>query len=184
MKLTAIFALAAALLAGCGTSEEKPAPAAEHSAPIATASFEVDEGSCPKCHSEVYDGHVCGQTRPCHMCAREAGPNHRHNLVWRCVPCNRTYGGTHVCTDSRSCPTCRLDGARRMPPKMCTGCGAIVTAVESRSATTYCAECRVEVASGHIHGKTTYCATCEREAGANHIHTATILCAECGSEVA
>ena len=184
MKLIALAAVSAALLAGCGASEEAPAPPSENSAPIASASFEMDEGTCAKCHSEVYDGHVCGRTRPCRMCAREAGPGHRHTLVWNCAPCNRTYVATHVCTDARTCPTCRLDGVRRMPPKACTGCGAIITAIESRSATSYCAECSVEVAAGHIHGKTTYCAACEREAGANHIHNATILCAECASETA
>ena len=188
MKLFAfVSALAAAVLAGCSSGpEEAPAKTEEgaQAAPVAPAPVEVAEGTCPKCHSIVYDGHLCGKTRPCRMCLREAGAGHRHSLVWGCGPCNRTYTATHVCNDARTCPTCRIAGPRRMPPRACTGCGGVLSAYNSLPATTYCAECNLETGEGHLHGKTRYCATCEREAGANHVHNATRMCVECGSEVA
>lgn len=180
-------AILSAFLAGCATSEE-PAPASSDPAtearPIAAASVEVDSGRCGGCNAQVYDGHQCGKTVPCRLCAREAGPQHRHSLVWNCVPCRRSYTATHVCNDSSACPTCRTSGPRRMPPRACNGCGGIVTAVDAKGATTYCETCNLEVGDNHLHGKTRYCATCEREAGANHVHNATRLCGECASEVA
>jgi hypothetical protein len=186
-RISLLSALAAAVLSGCGTAEEKPADAAtppSDSAPVVTASVSMSDGACPKCNSEVFDSHLCGKTRPCRMCQREAGAQHRHNVIWTCGPCNREYSASHVCNDARKCPTCRPDGVRRMPPLPCTGCGGILTAVDSRPATAYCAECNLETGANHLHGKTRYCATCEREAGDNHVHNATKLCSECASEVA
>jgi len=186
MKHLAILsALAVAFLAGCGTApDESPAEPAADSAPATAAPVEVSGNTCPQCHAEVYDGHLCGKTVPCRMCGREAGAHHRHSLVWTCVPCQRTYTATHICNDARTCPTCRPTGPRRMPPRPCGGCGGLLTAYESRPATSYCAECNLESGPGHVHGKTDYCGTCEREAGENHVHNATKMCAECGNEVA
>jgi hypothetical protein len=179
-------AVLSAGLAGCSTAETEPAPAASNSAPEAqpVASKPVEEGRCARCNARIYDGHQCGKTVPCRLCEREAGPQHRHALVWNCVPCRRTYRATHVCNDSSACPTCRTAGARRMPPRGCTGCGGIVTALDSKPATSYCETCNLEVGKDHLHGKTRYCAECEREAGANHVHNATRMCADCGHEAA
>jgi hypothetical protein len=182
-----LSAFAAAFLTGCSTAPED-APAPEQppadSAPVAASSASFDVGKCGRCHAAVFEGHLCGKTVPCRMCGREAGAQHRHSLVWTCLPCHRTYVASHVCNDSRACPTCRTDEQRRMPARACTGCGGILSAVESRPTTAYCAECNLEAGPGHVHGKTRFCGECEREAGANHVHNATKLCADCGSEVA
>ena len=182
-----LSAIAAVLVAGCSSAPEE-APAGNEStpetAPVVTASYQAPEGTCPKCNSKTYDGHLCGKTTPCRLCQREAGAGHRHFLIWACGPCSRSYRESHACNNATTCPTCRPEGMRRMPAKTCVGCGGILTALEARGATTYCAECNLETGPNHLHGKTKYCSTCEREAGNNHRHQATQMCDSCGTEVA
>ena len=37
---------------------------------------EKSAGWCHKCNMDVYQGHRCGLTAPCQLCAREAGARH------------------------------------------------------------------------------------------------------------
>src|SRR5688572_16019635 len=107
MKPIALFlTLSAAVLAGCESAPDPaPAESTEPAQEIAAASFEMDDGTCDRCNVAVYSNHVCGRTVPCAMCKAEAGPQHRHSLVWGCAPCERTYTATHVCNNARTCPT-------------------------------------------------------------------------------
>jgi len=174
--------LAALSFGGCSSGPEETS---EPAAPVEAAPApEASAGRCSKCHSEVLDGHLCGKTMPCRLCAREAGMGHRHRLVWRCTPCGQTYSASHVCQDARACPTCRPDGVRIRPARACQICDVLLLALDVVPATTYCSTCNLEVARGHIHGKTKYCGDCEREAGEGHLHQATRLCVDCESEVA
>ena len=115
--------LAVLLVAGCSSGE-----GSRNSRPVDRIfvederSPEKSAGWCHKCNMDVYQGHRCGLTAPCQLCAREAGARHLHEVAWQCGACDIVVAKQHECVDAKTCSTCRQDKNRNRTLLGTTGC--------------------------------------------------------------